>query len=152
LEYQVRDARLTDIERVSELIRRSDPSWSDERIDSAGDLLRQLLYMPSASVVVAIEGRQIDGAAVLSLRPSVTAGGLIGTIDLLAVDPGAAPGAPVAALLREVTRSARNKGCVALETALPAESSILVALEQLGFTPAEGRLSLALSAARAGVG
>lgn len=151
LEYQVRDARLTDIERVSELIHRSDPSWSDERVKSAADLLRQLLYMPSASVVVALDGRQIEGVAILSLRPSVAFGGLVGTIDMIAVEPGLASGGPVEALLREISRSARNKGCVAIEAVPPAEPSVQSALERLGFAPGPGRLSLALSAARAGV-
>ena len=76
MEYQVRDARLTDIERVSELIQRADPAWTEARISVAADLLRQLLYMPSASVMVALEGRQIEGVAILSLRPSVAARGL----------------------------------------------------------------------------
>jgi N-acetylglutamate synthase-like GNAT family acetyltransferase len=148
VEYQVRDARLTDIERVSELIQRADPSWTDERISSVADLLRQLLYMPSATVMVASQGRQIDGLAILSLRPSVVARGFVGTIDLIAIEPGHELAGPVEALLKEVIRSARNKGCVVVEAMPPAEPSVMSALEQLGFGPSAGRLSLALSAAR----
>ncbi len=151
MEYQVRDARLTDIDRVGDLIRRSDSSWTDERASAGADLLRQLLYMPSASVVVALEGRQIEGVAILSLRPSFVAGGLVGTIDLLAVEPGLASGGPVEELLREIIRSARNKGCVAIETVPPVEPSVLAELERQGFGPASNRLSLALSSARVGV-
>jgi N-acetylglutamate synthase-like GNAT family acetyltransferase len=152
LEYQVRDARLTDIDRISELIQRSDPAWTNERTHTAAELLRQLVYMPSASVVVAVDGRQIEGVAILSLRPSVTAGGFVGTIDLLAVEPGLASGGPLEALLNELARSARNKGCVVVETVLPAEPAVLAALERKGFHPASSRLSLSLSAVRAGVG
>jgi N-acetylglutamate synthase-like GNAT family acetyltransferase len=152
VEYQVRDARLTDIERVSELIQRADPAWTEARISVAADLLRQLLYMPSASVMVALEGRQIEGVAILSLRPSVAARGLVGTIDLLAIEPALAAGGPVEALLKEIIRSARNKGCVAVETVPATEPSVRSAMERLGFAPAADRLSLSLSAARVAVG
>jgi N-acetylglutamate synthase-like GNAT family acetyltransferase len=152
VEYQVRDARLTDIERVSDLIQRADPTWTAERISTATDLLRQLLYMPSASVMVALEGRQIEGVAILSLRPSVAARGLVGTIDLLAIEPGLAVGGPVEVLLKEIIRSARNKGCVALESVSAAEPMVQAAMERLGFAPAADRLSLSLSAARVRVG
>ena len=152
MEYQVRDARLTDIDRVSELIQRADPAWTDERISAAADMLRQLMYMPSASVLVALEGRQVDGVAVLALRPSVTVRGLVGAIDLLAVEPGREVVGPTEALLREVVRSARNKGCVLLEVVPPAEPSAVAALERLGFSLEHGRLSLSLAAARSTVG
>lgn len=151
VDYQVRDARLTDIDRVSELIQRADPSWTDEHVSRAADLLRQLLYMPSASVMVALDGRQLDGVAILSLRPSVAARGLVGTIDLVAIEPGQELSGSVEALLKETIRSARNKGCVAIETAPPAEPAVLAALEQLGFVPAPGRISLALTSARVAV-
>ncbi|HVM29237.1 MAG TPA: GNAT family N-acetyltransferase [Candidatus Limnocylindrales bacterium] len=152
MEYQVRDARLTDIDRVSELIQRADPSWTDDRISYASDLLRQLIYMPSASVMVALEGRQVEGAAILSLRPSVVARGFVGTIDLIAIEPGHELAGSVEALLKEIIRSARNKGCVAIEMVPPAEPALQAALESLGFAPAPGMISLSLTAARASVG
>jgi N-acetylglutamate synthase-like GNAT family acetyltransferase len=152
VEYQVRDARLTDIDRVSELIQRADSSWTDDQISSAADLLRQLIYMPSASVMVALEGRQVEGVAILSLRPSVAARGFVGTIDLIAIEPGHELAGSVEALFKEILRSARNKGCVRVEMVPPAEPALLASLESLGFAPAAGLISLPLTAARAGVG
>jgi N-acetylglutamate synthase-like GNAT family acetyltransferase len=152
LEYQVRDARLTDIERVGDLIQRADPTWTDDRISIAADLLRQLLYMPSASVMVALDGRQVEGVAILSLRPSVASRGLVGTIDMLAIEPGLAVAGPLDALLREIIRSARNKGCVAIEAVPSVEPAVQSALEQRGFAPGADRLSLSLSASRVPAG
>jgi N-acetylglutamate synthase-like GNAT family acetyltransferase len=151
VEYQVREARLTDIERVSELIQRADPSWTDDRLSSATDLLRQLLYMPSASVMVALEGRQVEGVAILSLRPSVAARGLVGTIDLIAIDPGRELSGSVDALLKEIIRSARNKGCVAVESAPHPEPSVQAVMERVGFVECAARASLSLSSARVAV-
>ena len=53
----------------------------------AADLMRQLVYLPQASIFVAETQRVVVGGAVLALRPSVRAGGFVGTIDLLVVDP-----------------------------------------------------------------
>lgn len=144
VEYQVRDGRLTDIDQVSDLIQRSDSSWTADGLSVAADLLRQLLYMPSASVFVALDGRQVVGAAVLSLRPSVTARGLVGTVDLLVVEPGRELGGPAEPLLAEVVRSARNKGCGVVESAPPAEPALLAQMERFGFAEGETRLRLPL--------
>ena len=54
----------------------------------AADLMRQLVYLPNASLLVAEVRREIAGGALLVLRPSVVAGGYVGTIDLLVVAPG----------------------------------------------------------------
>ena len=51
----------------------------------------------------------VVGTAVLALRPSVTAGGLVGTIDLLAVEPGHELDGVVEALLREAIRRRATK-------------------------------------------
>ena len=64
-------------------------------------------------------GRELVGGAVLALRPSVRAGGYVGTIDLLIVDPGHDAASVTNALLEELLRSARNKGCAVVEAALP---------------------------------
>jgi N-acetylglutamate synthase-like GNAT family acetyltransferase len=144
LEYQVRDARLTDIDRIGELIRRADHSWTDAQLSVAADLLRQLLYLPSAAVMVAVDGRLIEGVAVLSLRPSVSARGLVGAIDLLAVEPGHELGGAVDVLLRETIRSARNKGCVVLDAKVPVEPALLALMERRGFGEDGDRLSLPL--------
>ena len=49
--------------------------------------LRQLVYLPQASVVVAELNRTVIGVAILALRPSVRAGGFVGTVDLLVDRP-----------------------------------------------------------------
>lgn len=144
MEYQVRDARLTDIDRIGELVQRADDSWNDEQLSIAADLLRQLLYMPSAAVLVAVDGRLIEGVAVLSLRPSISARGLVGAIDLLAIEPGHELGGAIEVLLKETIRSARNKGCVVLDAKVPFEPALLASMERRGFTEDGGRLSLPL--------
>jgi GNAT superfamily N-acetyltransferase len=124
VEYQVRTARITDIDRLVAL--------SGEMIQSSGsasalapaDLLRQLVYLPQASIFVAEVRRDVVGGAVLALRPSVRAGGFVGTVDLLVVDPDHDAERVADALIEEVIRSAQNKGCSVVEAALsedPAE-------------------------------
>jgi predicted N-acetyltransferase YhbS len=124
VEYQVRTARITDIERLvalgEEVIR---SSGGGGPLDS-GDLLRQLVYLPQASIFVVEMRREVVGGAVLALRPSVRAGGFVGTVDLLVVDPDHDADRVTDALLEEVIRSAQNKGCSVVEAALatdPAE-------------------------------
>ena len=87
VEYLVRAARVTDIEQI---VAMSDAAVRHDRGASplgAADLLRQLVYLPQASVFVAETRRTVVGGAILALRPSVLAGGYVGTIDLLVVDP-----------------------------------------------------------------
>lgn len=145
LEFQVRDARFTDLDRVTGLIERSDPRWHSNELNVAADLLRQLIYMPSAAVLVAVEGRQLLGVAVLSLRPSVAARGLVGAVDLLAVEPGHELAEVGATLLRELIRTARNKGCVLLEGELPTEPADQGRWEKLGFRESGRRLVISLA-------
>jgi len=136
VEIQVRDARLTDIDRVTGLLGRADAQWTPARVDEAADVLRQMIYLPNATVMVALEGRMLVAAAVLAIRPSVAAGGLIGTVDLVAIEPGDELDDVLQALLRDLIRTARNKGCVALESELPADSDALLRWESAGFTTA----------------
>ncbi|MDP8904866.1 MAG: GNAT family N-acetyltransferase [Chloroflexota bacterium] len=145
MEFQVRDARLTDIDRVTGLIERADSRWRSADLATAADLLRQFVYMPSAAVLVAVEGRQVLGAAVLAIRPSVAAGGLVGSVDLLVVEPGHELADVGEALLREVTRTARNKGCVLLEGEIPTEPAEHDRWEKLGFRESGRRLVLPLA-------
>ncbi len=117
VQYQVRTARITDVDRIVAMLdavtRRPDDSAS---LGSA-DLLRQLVSLPHAVVLVAESGRRLAGAGVLALRPSVSLGGFVGTVDVLVVDPASPPQAVREALLEELLRSGRNKGCVAVEAA-----------------------------------
>jgi N-acetylglutamate synthase-like GNAT family acetyltransferase len=114
VELQVRNARVTDVEGITTLLERVD-QLDDPVSGSADDLLRQLVYLPHATVVVACHGRRVVGAALLALRPSVRHGGMVGTLDLLAVDPESTDETIANALLGQIVRSARNKGCVQIE-------------------------------------
>ena len=98
----------------------------------AADLLRQLIYLPQASVLVAERRREVVGGAVLALRPSVRAGGYIGTIDLLTVDPDADAERVTDDLLEEIFRSARNKGCTVVEADRPDDRAPRT-LARMGF-------------------
>lgn len=133
MEYLVRTARITDIERLvalSDGVIRS-PGGSGT-LDS-GDLLRQLVYLPQASIFVAEARREVVGGAVLALRPSVTAGGFVGTVDLLVVDHDHDVDRVTDALLEEVIRSAQNKGCTVVEAPLPSDEAERARWERHGF-------------------
>ena len=149
MEYQVRAARVTDIDRIVALRDEGGPVDGGQSPLGAADLLRQLVYLPQASVVVAETQRQIVGGAVLALRPSVLSGGFVGTIDLLVVDPGHDVDRVTAALVEELLRSASNKGCAVVETARPDDPMERTRLERLGFGDAGPRLQRTVSAAGA---
>ena len=144
VEYQVRAARITDVERLVALSDAS--SWTAEGGSplNASDLLRQLVYLPQASVFVAEARRELVGGAVLALRPSVRAGGFVGTIDLLVVDPSVDVGRVTTALLEEVLRSARNKACAIVEAAAPADPEERTHWERLGL-PRSRSASISIS-------
>ena len=102
----------------------------------AADLLRQLVYLPQASIFVAESHRVVVGGAVLALRPSVRAGGFVGTIDLMVVDPDHDADRVTGALLEEVIRSASNKGCTVVEAARPDDPTAFDRWAIQGFSPA----------------
>jgi hypothetical protein len=102
-------------------------------IDAIG-LLRQLVYLPNASVAVAEAGRQIVGGAILGLRPSVRAGGFVGTIDLLAVGDCDSPGRVADLLIEEMLLSARRKGCASVEVVLAGDAQHTANWSDHGFT------------------
>jgi hypothetical protein len=149
VEVQLRDARLTDIDRVLGLIERADSRWTAEGLNSAAEVLRQMVYLPNTTLLVALDGRNLVGVAVLALRPSVISGGLVGTVDLLSAEPGSEDEGVIEAMLHELIRSARNKGCVVLEGAIPTEPSELSRWEAAGFAEAGPRLSCPLVRAAA---
>jgi N-acetylglutamate synthase-like GNAT family acetyltransferase len=144
VELQVRDARLTDVDRLMSLIERADARWTHDRLNDAADVLRQMLYLPNASVIVCLDGRMVLGLGVLAMRPSVSATGLVGTIDLLAFEPGHELDGAIDTLLTELVRQARNKGCVELEGPVPVEPGELGRWESVGFIESGPRLSLPL--------
>lgn len=142
MEYQVRDARITDAERIAALLGASPPGGRARAggpLD-ATDLLRQLVYLPNAVVIVADARRRLVGAAVLALRPSVAQGGMVGTIDALAVDPEYESVGVADSLLDEVLRSARNKGCVVVEADGPDKPAERARWAGHGFTEAGSRI------------
>ena len=130
MEQQIRVARITDVDRLTSLAERTTGR------SVSGDLLRQLVYLPQASIFVAEKGRDLSGGVVMALRPSVRSGGYIGSIDLLVVDPEMAAEPTADALLAEAMRSAHNKGCAVIEAAYPDDQDELARLERSGFVTA----------------
>ena len=132
VEYRVRAARITDIEALVAL---SGDRLADGASGSLGaaDVLRQLVFLPHATVLVAESKRDIVGGAVLAIRPSVRAGGYVGVIDLLVVDPAGAPDAVSASLIEECLKSAANKGCASVEAPQPEDPAELKRWKRQGF-------------------
>src|SRR3970040_47154 len=81
VEYHVRSARLTDVDAGIRILMR-DPAGPDQQRGDT-DRLRNLLFVPSATVVVAEAEKRVVGIGVLSIRPSVRSGPFIGVIDEL---------------------------------------------------------------------
>ena len=149
MEYLVRPARITDIDSLVAL---SDAELRVSRDASpldAADLLRQLVYLPQASIFVAESQRHVVGGAVLALRPSVRAGGFVGTIDLLVVDPDYDADRVADALIEEVVRSASNKGCTLVEAVSPDDPADIDRWAAQGFVPAGPRIQRPVAAAGA---
>src|SRR3954470_22149688 len=132
VEYLIRQARITDIERLATIGRTTMPGMAGGSLDAA-DLLRQLVYLPNASLLVAEARRELVGGALLVLRPSVTAGGYVGTIDFLVVAPDHDADRVTEALLEELLRSASNKGCSMVEAGEPSDPADLGRLQRAGF-------------------
>ncbi len=148
----VRAARITDVDRLVALADAELRSDDGEAPLVAADLLRQLVYLPQASVLVAEARRGLAGGAVLALRPSVRAGGYVGTVDLLVVDPAADADGVTRALLEEVLRSAGNKGCSVVEALRPADPETRDRWSRLGFVDAGPMIQHATATVRATVG
>ena len=150
VEYLIRPARITDIERIVALSGGSMRSTGGA-LDS-GDLLRQLVYLPQASIFIAEARREVVGGAVLALRPSVRAGGFVGALDLIVVDADHDVDRVTDALLEEVLRSARNKGCSVVEAALPDDPAERTRLERHGFVESGPRAECRVAAVGAAPG
>jgi GNAT superfamily N-acetyltransferase len=152
VEYLVRAARITDIERLAELCEVSPRAADGSSPMDAASLLRQLVYLPQASVFVAEARREVVGGAILALRPSVRAGGYVGTVDLLVVDPAHDADRVTDALLEEVLRSAHNKACSAVEAVRPDDPAERTRWERQGFTEAGPRIARSVAAGRVAAG
>jgi len=133
VEYLIRPARVTDIERLVALSGGSVRASDGAGPMNSGDLLRQLVYLPQASIFIAEARREVVGGAVLALRPSVRAGGFVGAVDLIVVDPDHDVERITDALLEEILRSARNKGCTVVEAALSDDPAERTRLARHGF-------------------
>ena len=137
MEYLVRAARITDVDRLVALSHGFLRMSGGRGPLVAADLLRQLVYLPQASVIVAEEGRELAGGAVLALRPSVRAGGFVGTVDLLMVDDRHDAERVTEVLIDELLRSARNKGCTVVEVARPEDPGERDRWNRQGFVGAD---------------
>ena len=133
MEYHVRSARLTDVDAAIRILMR-DPADPDQQRQDA-DRLRNLLFVPSATVVVAEAERRVIGIGVLSIRPAVRSGPFIGVIDELGVaGPQRTVGERRAgsrrraaqgvgcSILEHLVTSARNKGCTRVDVTDPLAS------------------------------
>lgn len=132
MEYLVRQARITDIDRLATLGQAAISRGDSGSLDAA-DLMRQLVYLPNASLLVAEAQRELVGGGLLVLRPSVTAGGYIGTIDLLVVGPDHDVDRITDLLMEELLRSASNKGCSWVDIEVPSDPADRARLERIGF-------------------
>jgi hypothetical protein len=142
VEVHVRSARLTDLDAAVRLLAQNqlaqgqsaqgqsaegEPDERDGRRDAA-DYLRNLLFVPSATVVVAEAERRVVGVGVLAIRPSVRSGPFVGMIDEIgtAQPPllDAADGRRVAdEIVEHLATSAQHKGCTRVEVAEPLVSA-----------------------------
>ena len=133
---------MTDVDRITALLA-PDGALPDADRDSSAvaDLLRQLVYLPNATIIVALSGREVVGAAMLALRPSVRHQGLVGVVDLLAASPAPEADRIIRTLLSEVLRSARNKGCVLVEAEPATDASDTERWIGWGFSQGHPRLA-----------
>ena len=150
MEYTVRAARITDVDKFVALSGEQVGARGSGTALDAADLLRQLVYLPHASVFVAERRREIVGGAVLAIRPSVRSGGYVGTIDILAVAPGADADGVTEVLLAEALRSAANKGCASVEAARPDDPAERTRWEERGFIELGPYMGRTLAPAGAG--
>ena len=150
MDYTVRAARITDIDKFVAISGELIGSRGSGTALDAADMLRQLVYLPHASILVAERRREIVGGAVLAIRPSVRAGGYVGSVDLLAVAPDADANAVTELLLEEALRSAANKGCSSVEAPRPNDPTERARWEERGFTELGPRMGCTLAPAGAG--
>ena len=135
LEVHVRNATLTDLEVAVRMLARDDSDFVG-REDA--DYLRNLLYVPSATVIVAESDRRVVGVGVLAIRPSVRSGPFVGVIDELGT--AREPALPAAdqrrvadGIVEQLAASARNKGCTRVEVTDPLASAEPSLWKRLGF-------------------
>jgi hypothetical protein len=135
VEVHVRSARLTDLDAAVRILASGDDQSNGR--DDVG-YLRNLLFVPSATVAVAELERRVVGVGVLAIRPSVRSGPFVGVIDEL----GLAAGTTLAAaewrrvadeIVEHLATSARNKGCTRVEVTDPLATAEPSLWKRLGF-------------------
>jgi hypothetical protein len=153
MEVSVRNARLTDVDAAVRILMRTGSDTGTERDEA--DRLRHLLFIPAATVVVAVAEKRLVGVGVLSIRPSVRSGAFVGVVDELGVDrDGAADQAgpddtalrseAASRMLDQLIASARNKGCSRVEVPDPLASAESALLQRAGFEQRGALLSRAI--------
>ncbi|MBA2632806.1 MAG: GNAT family N-acetyltransferase, partial [Chloroflexi bacterium] len=135
MEVHVRSARLTDLDAVIRILARGD---DDETGRRDVDYLRNLLFVPSATVAVAERDRRVVGVGVLAIRPSVRSGPFVGIIDELGIAEKAVLGTAdwrrtADGIVEQLATSARNKGCTRVEVSEPLASAEPSLWKRLGF-------------------
>jgi ribosomal protein S18 acetylase RimI-like enzyme len=135
VEVHVRGARLTDLDAAVRILARGN---DDERGRDDVDYLRNLLFVPSATVAVAELERRVVGVGVLAIRPSVRSGPFVGVIDELGIIESttlaAAERRRVAdEIVEHLATSARNKGCTRVEVTEPLATAEPSHWKRLGF-------------------
>jgi hypothetical protein len=149
VEVHVRNARPTDLDAAVRLISSDAADRGPGHQD--GDFLRNLLYVPSATIVVAEAERKVVGVGVLSIRPSVRSGPFVGVIDelgLAGVDLDAAERRSAGdVIVEQLATSARNKGCSRVEVSEPLASAEPSRWKRLGFASRGRTLSRPLGQA-----
>jgi len=152
VEYVVRQARITDVDRLYALCaEKGAVPDGDSPMDAIG-LLRQLVYLPNASVALVEANRQLAGGAVLGLRPSVRTGGFVATIDVLVVANGHDGDKVADLLIEELLLSAKRKGCTAVEVMLTPDDEHFASWHDHGFVKTAPSTYTVPIAARARVG
>lgn len=145
VDYQVRVARITDVDRMVAILDGSGALASGQ--GPAADQLRQLVSLPQASVLVVESHRRLIGAGILSLRPSVAEGANVGVVDAIGSDEGSDAAGVADALLTELLRSARNKGCRTVEAAPPADPRLRTTWARHGFADTGPRMTCSIAIA-----
>jgi hypothetical protein len=110
--------------------------------------LRRLTKTLVADVYVVDRDATVLGVVAVLYRRSLAHGGLAATIDTIAAWTSSSSDQrrhDESALLACAIERARRRGCVAIDTALPAPE-LRTALEAQGFTPSATQLVLALRA------
>jgi len=135
VEVHVRSARLTDLDAVIRILARGD---DDETGRHDVGYLRNLLFVPSATVAVAERDRRVVGVGVLAIRPSVRSGPFVGIIDELGIAEKAVLGTAdwrrtADGIVEQLATSARNKGCTRVEVSEPLASAEPSLWKRLGF-------------------